>query len=251
LLAGSPAIDAGDPAAVAGGGVPSTDQRGAPYTRVFNGDGIGGARIDIGAFELQSIALASSGDFNQNGRVDAADYVLWRNTKGTTGVPAFTGADGDGDGIIGQGDYNVWRSHFGNTTGAGSGASAEPAVTSVSSSESATFASPASLTQVVIPTSNASTTLGRVSLMASMQDKLEGNFQTIDWHSFNLSDELVSGHVDNALLGWLDSRARSLSPRSDFSTGNSISGDEARDKSPSDLADCGLEALFATVEDGV
>jgi hypothetical protein len=122
LLSGSPAIDAGDPAAVAGiGGVPATDQRGAPYTRVYNGDGIGGARIDIGAFELQSIALASSGDYNQNGRVDAADYVLWRFTKGTNGVPALTGADGDGDGTIGNGDYNVWRSHFGNSA-AGSGA---------------------------------------------------------------------------------------------------------------------------------
>ena len=56
LLAGSPAIDAGDPAAVAGaGGVPLFDQRGVPFGRVTNGDGIGGARIDIGAFELQPI----------------------------------------------------------------------------------------------------------------------------------------------------------------------------------------------------
>jgi predicted outer membrane repeat protein len=138
LLAGSPAIDAGDPTAVAGvGGVPATDQRGAPYTRVFNGDGIGGARIDIGAFELQTIALASSGDYNHNGRVDATDYVLWRSTKGATGLPAFTGADGDGDGTIGTGDYTVWRSHFGNTT-AGSGTAGSVSAAIVDSAVSVT-----------------------------------------------------------------------------------------------------------------
>ena len=38
------------------------------------------------------------GDYNRDLVVDAADYVLWRKTLGTTGVPAFSGADGDGDG---------------------------------------------------------------------------------------------------------------------------------------------------------
>jgi predicted outer membrane repeat protein len=52
LLAGSPAIDAGNPAAAAGvGGVPLHDQRGVPFNRVLDGDGASGARIDIGAFE--------------------------------------------------------------------------------------------------------------------------------------------------------------------------------------------------------
>ena len=44
LLATSPAIDKGNAAAVAGsGGVPVYDQRGAPFTRVFNGDAVPGA----------------------------------------------------------------------------------------------------------------------------------------------------------------------------------------------------------------
>ena len=55
LLPLSPAIDAGNPAAVAGvGDVPLFDQRGTSFTRVFDGDGAGGARIDIGAFEKQN-----------------------------------------------------------------------------------------------------------------------------------------------------------------------------------------------------
>jgi hypothetical protein len=44
LLPGSPAIDAGDPTFSP---PPSTDQRGCPFDRVFNG------RIDIGSFETQ------------------------------------------------------------------------------------------------------------------------------------------------------------------------------------------------------
>ena len=52
------------------------------------------------------------GDYNQNGSVDAADYVVWRNGVGTT----YT-----------QGDYDVWRAHFGQTAGSGTALpSAEP-----------------------------------------------------------------------------------------------------------------------------
>ena len=133
LLPGSPAIDAGDPAAMAGvDDVPDFDQRGSPFTRVFDGDGAGGARIDIGAFELQPPPGPSlPGDYNLDGMVDAADYVLWRKTLSTTGVPAFSGADGDGDGDITQADYGVWRANFGNTLpppAAGSGAAATAAI---------------------------------------------------------------------------------------------------------------------------
>ena len=44
------------------------------------------------------------GDFNSDGTVDAADYVVWRNGLG----PIYT-----------QVDYNVWRAHFGQTAGSG------------------------------------------------------------------------------------------------------------------------------------
>jgi hypothetical protein len=121
LLPGSPAIDAGDPAAMAGiGDVPEFDQRGAPFTRVFDGDPPGDIAIDIGAFELQPLPPAFLGDYNQNGEVDAADYVVWRKTLGSAVAP-YSGADGDGDGLVDQDDYGVWRAHFGETVGAGAG----------------------------------------------------------------------------------------------------------------------------------
>jgi hypothetical protein len=48
------------------------------------------------------------GDYNHNGIVDAADYVVWRKGLGAT----FT-----------QNDYNVWRANYGRTIGSGSGTS--------------------------------------------------------------------------------------------------------------------------------
>jgi hypothetical protein len=51
---------------------------------------------------------AANGDYNNNGTVDAADYVLWRNggplqNDSTPGVQA--------------GDYDVWRANFGKSGG--------------------------------------------------------------------------------------------------------------------------------------
>jgi hypothetical protein len=65
--------------------------------------------------------VANSADYNHNGLVDAADYVLWRKTNGSPAAPPGSGADGNGDGTVNSLDYNLWRSHFGNVSGAGSG----------------------------------------------------------------------------------------------------------------------------------
>lgn len=59
-------------------------------------------------------------DYNRNGVVDAADYVLWRNTQGATG--AGLPADGNGDGTVNQADYNLWRASFGALAGSASAA---------------------------------------------------------------------------------------------------------------------------------
>lgn len=56
----------------------------------------------------------NTGDYNQNGVVDAADYVLWRETLGQVAAPAGNGADGNSNGTIDSGDYTFWRAHFGN-----------------------------------------------------------------------------------------------------------------------------------------
>jgi hypothetical protein len=67
-----------------------------------------------------------AGDYNRNGIVDAADYVLWRKTLGQTGrgLPA----DGNDSGEVESGDYTVWRGHFGKTA---AGPSSVGAITTV------------------------------------------------------------------------------------------------------------------------
>jgi len=64
-----------------------------------------------------------SADYNGNGVVDAADYVLWRNANGTM-VPPGQSPDGTGDGFVNTADYDFWRSRFGLASGSGSGGSA-------------------------------------------------------------------------------------------------------------------------------
>ena len=92
------------------------DQRGATYGRVVGA-------IDIGAFELQTVATPElPGDYNGNHAVDAADFVIWRKTKGAD-VPQYAGADGNGSSKIDDADYDVWRGNFGSPS-SGSGATA-------------------------------------------------------------------------------------------------------------------------------
>ena len=65
-----------------------------------------------------------AGDYNKNGIVDAADYVIWRNKQNQPAIPAGTGADGSGNGTVGPEDYDYWRARFGNISGSGAGQAA-------------------------------------------------------------------------------------------------------------------------------
>jgi hypothetical protein len=56
------------------------------------------------------------GDYNLNGTVDAADYVIWRDHQGMTNAKVTDG-DGDGNGIVNSADYDVWRAGFGMSGG--------------------------------------------------------------------------------------------------------------------------------------
>ena len=73
-----------------------------------------GAAFDIGAYEFGALA----GDYDRDGAVTAADYILWRKTLGST-VTRYAGADGDGSGIIDQADYLRWRANFATAAAAG------------------------------------------------------------------------------------------------------------------------------------
>jgi fibronectin-binding autotransporter adhesin len=63
-------------------------------------------------------SVGVAGDYNENGVVDAADYVLWRNSVGPGSLPNEGGIS---PGVIDTADYSFWRSRFGATSGAASG----------------------------------------------------------------------------------------------------------------------------------
>ena len=62
---------------------------------------------------IESDAMVLLGDYNGNGVVNAADYVVWRSTFGQSVVVPGSGADGDKSGDISTADYDIWRTHFG------------------------------------------------------------------------------------------------------------------------------------------
>ena len=77
--------------------------------------GLGAAFNLGGAHDLQfkygailTPGQPATGDYNNNGIVDTADYVLWRN-GGPLANDATPGVQ--------PGDYTVWRANFGNTSG--------------------------------------------------------------------------------------------------------------------------------------
>lgn len=86
----------------------------------------GGLKWDTSSLYVTGVVsvVGMLGDYNLDGTVDAADYVVWRDTMGSTTNPA---ADGDRNGVVDEGDYAVWKAHFGmNATGSGQGASVIP-----------------------------------------------------------------------------------------------------------------------------
>lgn len=59
-----------------------------------------------------SLLPAPSGDFDDDGTVDGADFLTWQRQLGATADPAGEGADGNGDGVVNGEDLAVWREGF-------------------------------------------------------------------------------------------------------------------------------------------
>ena len=64
-----------------------------------------------------TLAVTRAGDYNDDGVVNAADYVVWRRLLGSSYDPR---ADGDTNGVINAADYAVWRANFGAVAAASS-----------------------------------------------------------------------------------------------------------------------------------
>jgi CSLREA domain-containing protein len=132
-LYGSPVIDAGNNALIPSG--VTTDQRGLGFPRVIGGT------VNLGAVESNPNPPVP-GDFDSDGDVDGADFVIWQSnfSKASGGTLATGDADGDTD--VDGADFVVWQTHFptsaaGGTAGA-AGSAPETSSGVPGSSENAT-----------------------------------------------------------------------------------------------------------------
>jgi hypothetical protein len=92
-----------------------------PPTHLVTIDPTTGIVTDLGASldSLDAIAFqppaALPGDYNNNGTVDAGDYVVFRKNINTSNVMPNDPIGG----IIGTTQFNLWRTNFGKPSGAG------------------------------------------------------------------------------------------------------------------------------------
>jgi hypothetical protein len=75
-------------------------QTAGPFTRIASMETTAGSAPSL---TIEYTLPGLSGDFNNNGAADAADYVVWRKNDGS------------------QDGYNTWHTNFGTTSDTGSG----------------------------------------------------------------------------------------------------------------------------------
>ena len=73
-----------------------------------------------------AVAPGVTGDYSGDGKVDAIDYVIWRNHLGLMSGATVSQGDGNGDGKVTSDDYIIWRGNYGAPPGAGAGLTAVP-----------------------------------------------------------------------------------------------------------------------------
>jgi hypothetical protein len=81
----------------------------------------GSGATDVVLIGLSTESVGIAGDFNNDGKVDAGDYVTWRKNNGTNNALANDNGLGT---PIGPSHYALWRANYGKPPGAGSGLSA-------------------------------------------------------------------------------------------------------------------------------
>ncbi len=101
-----------------------TPALGDTFEIITASDGVLGEFSDItpgfeAIYSATSVILvatsALSGDYNNDGKVDAADYTVWRDTLGAPVGTLLNDTVGIVGGVVGAEQYNAWRANFGAT----------------------------------------------------------------------------------------------------------------------------------------
>ncbi len=58
------------------------------------------------------VIFVASGDFDQDGDVDGADFLIWQRGFGTTGGATLTEGDANGDGNVNGLDLSIWQNTY-------------------------------------------------------------------------------------------------------------------------------------------
>jgi len=90
----------------------------------FAEDGLGELYFVTGA-DIWRIEAGLKGDYNDDGRVDAADYTMWRDQLGTDGS-GLSNRDPAMTGVVGAADFDIWKQFFGNDAQASPWLASEP-----------------------------------------------------------------------------------------------------------------------------
>lgn len=193
LLAGSPAIDAGNPAGCtdAQGVSLTTDQRGA--ARPVDGDGNGVAVCDVGAYEFGNVAdlsVRKTSEPNPYLPGQAITYTIVVTNAGPSAVTAITLTDNLPGEIQGP-NYAVSQGSFNSATGAWTGlslAGGGQAVLTITGTVDPNFSGVLQNTATVTP--------------ANASDPLPGDNSSTDNNPSNLQADLaLGGGVAPNLIG--------------------------------------------------
>ncbi|MCA9234417.1 MAG: sulfatase-like hydrolase/transferase [Planctomycetales bacterium] len=105
---------------------------GDSYDLLFASAGVSGrfdsiALPDAGQFEwlveyeanAVNATLILGADFNDDGAVNGADFLIWQRGLGQTGQTSNANGDADGNGVVDQNDLRIWSSQYGTTPVAG------------------------------------------------------------------------------------------------------------------------------------
>ncbi|MGL4515024.1 MAG: endonuclease [Lacipirellulaceae bacterium] len=97
----------------------------ATYLLTLSGENLAGDTTQQLSLTLSGAVAAASlaGDYNADGRVDAADYSVWADTLGST---TQLDADGDASGVVDAADYDLWVVHYGEVAPASTTTVPEP-----------------------------------------------------------------------------------------------------------------------------
>jgi hypothetical protein len=191
-------------------------------------------------------APTSTGDYNGDHVVNAADYTVWRDHLGQTVTP-FSGADGDGSGVIDQGDYTFWKNHFGNVVpGAGSGAG------TVAAAQLQEVAPAAVVTQTLVDSSNSSGSTATGGTTGTAHDQVLAAFAppsaapVFEHHAAN--NGAGSGDAEGFRTAWLRDLLLSQTSggKSDGTSTTTKHGDSTGESGDTDATD----ECFATLGSG-